>query len=136
MARREHPRYENMEWREWEYKEYPMMLYPGAEDPRKPEYHTDPRTKRPGLKYPGVIVRSDEELDKVLTGAAEFDAVSGELLTEEDERKALISECELHGIKIDRRWNSDKLQKALDDHIKELGEKEEERKRAGGAEIV
>lgn len=117
MARREHPRYENMEWPDWEYIEFPMMIYPGAADPRVPEYHINKKGRRV-MTYPGVIVHSDEELDGVLKGEIELDAVTGEILTEEDTRKALIRECEIQGLLVDKRWGIPKLQAALDEAAK------------------
>lgn len=127
MARREHPRYENMEWPDWEFREYPMMVYPGAKDPRKPEYEVADRGRNRGrtvLRFPGVVVKNDEELKAVLDGSAEFNPTSGEILTEEDSRQALIRECMTQGLQIDKRWGVEKLQKALDDHIEALGQPE------------
>jgi hypothetical protein len=131
MPRREHPRYEHMEWPEWEFREFPMMLYPRpladgekSDVIRKPVYHTEGRLKGK-LKFPGVIVNDDDELAAVLAGDADINAEEGRLVNESDVRTALIRECELHNVEIDRRWGTEKIQAALDKKFKEEEDAEE-----------
>lgn len=114
MARREHPRYENMEWPDWEFREYPMMVYPGAKDIRVPEYHKDGKLAGK-LVHPGVIVQHDGELEKVLAGEIELNESGTGLITDEDVRGGLIQELTRLGVQFDRRWGIEKLQNALDD---------------------
>jgi hypothetical protein len=54
MAKREHPRYENTEWPDYEFREYPKMVYPGATDPTKP-YGPN------GKPLKGILVHNAEE---------------------------------------------------------------------------
>lgn len=129
MAKREHPRYENTEWPDYEFHEFPMMVYPGSADGGK----TPDRDKaRPGkfLQQP-VVVNSEEERRTVLEidEPVERDAprapsavlVEGpggakRLQTEDDERTALITEAETLGVQIDKRWSVIRIQDAIDTH--------------------
>src|SRR5207245_434885 len=64
MARKEHPRYENCDFGDYEFAEWPMAIYPGSSDGGKTP-DRDPR--RPGVfLQPVVIVNSEEERRQVL----------------------------------------------------------------------
>lgn len=121
MARKEHPLYENAEWPDYEFREFPMMVYPGARSPKNPEYFSEddelPRGKHVGdLKFVGVIVQNDEELDRVLGGAKTVtEAGVTRVRTEEDDRQALIVKASQMGIQVDRRWGVSRLQTAIDE---------------------
>src|SRR4051812_22663121 len=110
---REHPRDASMEWEEWAFKEFPMMIYPGAPDPKKP-YDAK------GKVLPGIIVNSPEEADAALgidrseepaapapKAAAARRLVPGptkdtqRLSNDEDDRKELLEEAEALGVQID-----------------------------------
>lgn len=135
MARREHPRYENTEWPDYEFREYPMMVYPGADDPLKP-YKASGREK--GKPLAGILVNNDEER-RIALGLDEEEAedtgatrkavptrggktmptsVKGvdRLRTDDDDKGDLLQEAENLGVKVDRTWSVARIQDALDTH--------------------
>lgn len=134
MAKREHPRYENMEWPDWEYQEYPLMYYPGAPDQKKP-YINAPGSADHGKPLKGVIVNNEEEHRQLIEGdrRAAGGGDSGVVLaptsakgvsrvrTEADEKAELIEEAESLGVTFDRRWGLAKLQEAIDAFRSENG---------------
>jgi hypothetical protein len=142
MAKREHPRYENMEWPDWEFQEYPMMYYPGAPNQKKPYIHA-PGSVDHGKPLKGVIVNNDEELKSLIE--ADRRAAAGEesgieltatsakgvsrVRTEADVKAELIEHCEAAGVTFDRRWGIAKLQEAIDEHERLLAE-------ASGKDVV
>lgn len=112
-----HPRYAQMEFPEWEFEEFPMMLYPGAKDPRKPEYHAEGKRKG-SLVYPGVIVQDEEEAKALLAGtvtAVTDTRGAMRLETHEDRMSDLHAEASRLGITFDKRWSETRLQAAIDD---------------------
>ncbi len=131
MANKEHPRYAETEWEDWEFREFPMMVYPTATDQKKP-YDAN------GKPLPGVIVNSDEELRQVMgfdepEAEAEapkapaarkkpetVDAGGGvsRLKTEADEREEVIAALTTAGVQFDKSWSLARLQDALDTHNK------------------
>ena len=134
---KEHPRYASFEWPEYEYREYPRMIYPGAPDPLVAAYYKT--GKRKGKPIDGVIVNSDEELaaalgidppepepasapapkrgapKKVATGSPGVSRLSNAA----DEREALIAEAEQLGVQIDKSWSDVRIQDAIDTHKRE-----------------
>jgi len=113
MAYKEHPRYALTEWPEYEFHEFPMMVYPGGEDPFKPTYDTE----RPGrLIHPGVTVATQEELDKLLGGGAETvrDGDKVRVKSDDDERAELLQEAEHLGVTVDKVWSTARIQDAID----------------------
>lgn len=141
MGKREHPRYENTEWPDYEYREYPKIVYPGAKDQSKP-YGANGKPLR------GIQVNSEEEEREALgleddgaeaetaapTTARKNGAQRGgatvstsargveRLRTEEDEKNDLIEEAETLGIQFDRSWSPARLQDAIDTHKAEKAE--------------
>lgn len=129
MAKREHPRYENTEWPDYEFREFPMMLYPGSEDGGKtPDRHPT----QPGkfLQDP-VIVQNEEEARAVLGLAAEgskkapeaptlIDAAGSRgvrrVRTEADDKAAVLEEAEVLGLPVDKSWSIARIQDAIDTH--------------------
>lgn len=134
MARREHPRYENTEWPEYEFREYPMMVYPGAEDPSRP-YNTKGKTRGKPLR--GVIVNNDAErraaLELVDEDEAEDTGATRKALptrggktmptgskgvdrmrTSDDEKEEILQEADILGIKVDKSWSVARIQDAID----------------------
>lgn len=133
MARREHPRYENTEWPDYEFMEYPMMVYPGSNDGGKTP---DPHPTRPGkFLQEGVIVKDEQERRDVLQIADPVEqeaprarktqlvptATKGvsRVKTEDDERAELLQEAETLGVQIDKSWSLARLQDAIDTHKQE-----------------
>ena len=118
MARQEHPRYASMEFPEWEYIEFPMMVYPGSKDGGKTP---DRIPSKPGkfLQDP-VTVNNEDELRAALAGGdtlVKDDTTSAmRVKTPEDERLELVAEVERLGIQYDKRWGTARLQAALDEH--------------------
>lgn len=126
---KEHPRYENTEWPDWEFHEFPMMVYPGAADQKKPY---DDR----GRPLPGVIVNTAQEADEALgidrsERVEEAEAAPApakprgqvptgskgvsRMKTEDDERAELIAEAEVLGIQqFDRSWSIARMQDTID----------------------
>lgn len=119
-----HPRYLNMVER-WEveneeWREFPMMVYPGAADPRVPEYQ-EPGDKgyKPGsLRFEGVIVQDEEELEKVIAGDSHSISRTEDGLarasTSKDEHDALLQEAANISLKVDRKWSPQRLRDAID----------------------
>lgn len=122
---KEHPRYANMEWPEYEYREYPKMVYPGAKNPAKP-YDAKGRPLR------GILVKDEAEEAEVMGEPApqqerEPERETGRLVptgsanverlkTPEDEKAELIERAGVLGVQIDKRWSIAKIQDAIDTH--------------------
>lgn len=120
---REHPRYAAMQ-EKWDaeaeergYREYPMMVYPGAKDQRKP-YGAD------GKRLKGLVVQNEDERDRALglgqyaqaaPAAVVDDGGVQRLSNPEDERLALIAKAEQLGVQIDKRWGAARIQDAIDE---------------------
>lgn len=135
---KENPRYEHTVWPDWEYREFPMMVYPGAADPLVAEYITE--GPRKGQPIAGVIVKDAAEADEVLgidrtDGAAAAPAPKPEapryspkkkivptdspgvsrVSTVADEHAELDAEAERLGIpKFDKSWSPARKQDAID----------------------
>lgn len=134
MARREHPRYENTEWDEYEYREFPMMIYPGSKDGGKTP---DPNPRLPGqFLQKAVTVANEAERRAVLDLAPEETDTpapkkprliegatkgSSRLETPEDERLALLQVAETKGIKVDKTWSIARIQDAIDTFDADVG---------------
>lgn len=127
MAKREHPRYENTEWEDYEFREYPMMVYVDRRTKKVLKVPTDhpnwdpgnPKSKR--WVEDEVTVNSDEELKALratVEGGGELSTVTAggatRMTNPEDARQALIAEAEVLGVQVDKRWGADKLQAAID----------------------
>lgn len=131
MARREHPRYENTEWDDYEFREYPLMYYPGAKDQSKP-YGANGKPLR------GIVVKNAAELREargleepdepeapaptrkpttVPTGAKGVER----LRTEEDDRKEALEQADVRGLKVDKSWSLARIQDAIDTYDAENG---------------
>lgn len=117
---REHPRYADMEFPDYEFREYPKMVYPGAKDPAKP-YDGKGRPLR------GIQVANEEEERQALGLADDGDAPKPTLVetsapntsrvqTPEDEKAQLVQEAEVLGVTIDKRWSIARIQDAIDTH--------------------
>lgn len=121
-----HPRYAEMEFPDWEFHEFPMAVYPGSADGGK----TPDRDHRGQPRQQAVIVQNEEERRTVLeiaeavapepafTPAAKLVSEGGvqRLATEADERADLISQAEVLGVQIDKRWSLARIQDAIDEH--------------------
>lgn len=131
MARKEHPRYENTEWPDYEFHEFPMMVYPGSADGGKTP-DADPSKPGKFLQTP-VTVHDEAERRAVLEidtpvdpeparapSRALVDNGDGtqRLQTAEDERNELISKLETAGVQYDKRWGLARLQDAWDEHAR------------------
>jgi hypothetical protein len=124
MARREHPRYETTEWPEYEFKEFPMMVYPGSKDGGKTP-DRDPKKPRKYLQTP-VVVNNEAELRTALALAPEdVDEATASnsgigrgtarrMKTADDERAVLLEEADSLGLTVDKSWSIARLQDAID----------------------
>lgn len=107
-----HPRYEFADFGEWSFEEFPLAIYPGAPDPRKPVYYPKGDPKYGQLKFPAVIVADEDELRAHLSNAATVeDATSGatRLRTAADDVADLQKEAEDIGLTYDKRWTAERL---------------------------
>lgn len=108
---KEHPRYAETEWEAWEFREYPLMVYPGAKDQSRPY---DER----GKPLPGVIVHSAEEAKRALGGEVSTVSTSSKgvsrIETDDDSRERVIAEARELGIKFDKSWSVARIQDAID----------------------
>src|SRR6201987_2519246 len=57
MAKREHPRNENTQWPDYDFHEYPMMVYPGSPEGRNAPH---PRPPAHSGKEPGGVQNEEE----------------------------------------------------------------------------
>lgn len=121
MARKEHPRYANTDWPEYEFNEYPMMVYPGSKDGGKTP-DRDP-TKPGKFRQEAVIVHNAAERAQALGGEAELTETGSKGVsrptTEADERADLIEKLGVAGVQFDKKWSLVKLQDAWDTHENE-----------------
>lgn len=134
MARREHPRYETTDWEDYEFREFPMMVYPGAKDQSKP-YGSN------GKPLKGIIVQNAAEAREALgldepeegekapapkksatvpTGAKNVDR----LRNEDDDKADALAEAEVLGLKVDKSWSVARIQDAIDTHKGENAQKD------------
>jgi hypothetical protein len=89
----------NIDFPDYEFVEYPKMVYPGSSDGK-------PKTNGKGQSEPGVLVNNAaEEAEVMATGAAP--------VRDEDEQARLQTLCEINGVQFDKRWGAAKLTKAL-----------------------
>lgn len=116
MANREHPRYQAFEWPDYEFNEYPMMVYPGAADQKKP-YGAN------GKPLAGIVVNNEAEYAEALGAGDNAEPVATveekgvtRLKTEADEQVDLLAEAEVLGVKVDKRWGPARIQDAIDTH--------------------
>lgn len=129
-----------MEWPDYEFLEFPMMVYVDTKAQKvlqKPTDHPrwdpgNPRSKR--WVQDEVIVHSEQELKElkatVETGGELKTVVSGpgvapRLATAEDERQALLQEADVLGVQVDKRWGADKLKAAIGAFKEEAGMEED-----------
>lgn len=94
-------RYTDWEFPEYEFSEFPKMVYPGAEDPKKP-YDSK------GKPIPGVLVNNEAEEATVLAGET--------VVHEADVRAELIHQATSRGMQFDKRWGPERLQAAIEAH--------------------
>lgn len=137
MARREHPRYENTEWDDYEFREYPMMIYPGSKDGGKTP---DRDPTRPGRFLQEAVTVNSEAERLAALGLDEAEAEeaapapvptkakliptgkgTSRLQTPDDERAELLEQCETKGIQVDKTWSIARLQDALDTFNADVG---------------
>lgn len=113
---REHPRYANMEFPDYEYREYPKMIYPGAPDPRKPY-------DKNGKPLKGILVQDEDEERRVLQKDANLlPTISPgvqRVQTPADEKTELLERAKVMGVQVDARWSVARIQDAIDSHGKE-----------------
>lgn len=108
--------YDTMEFPAYEFREFPMAVPVVDGVVQKTPY--DAKRKA----HPVVIVHSEEELDALLANEAELVPVNADavvtaqrLKTEDDERDALYVRAEQLGVKVDKRWSIERIQKAIED---------------------
>lgn len=121
---KEHPRYANADFPDYEYVEYPKMIYPGADDPRKP-YDAK------GRPLQGIIVQNEaEEREAMGLEAPEAEAPAARtpravetgspgtkrMLTPADEKAELLEQANTLGVKVDKSWSLARIQDAIDTH--------------------
>lgn len=108
---KEHPRYAETEWEAWEFREYPMMVYPGAKDQARPY---DER----GRPLPGVLVQNADEARQAMGLEVSTVATSSKgvarIETDDDSRERVIAEAKALGIKFDKTWSVARIQDAID----------------------
>lgn len=85
-----HPIYNNIDFPQFEYQEYPKLIY---NDPANPSAF--------------VKVNNEDEEAAVLAG--------GRVLREEDERGRLVALAEVKGVQIDKRWKPERIAAAIKD---------------------
>lgn len=115
--RREHPLYEFTDWPEYEFREYPMMTYPGSADNGK----SPDRDERGRPVQKGVIVNSDEELHAVLSAEVKTIPIGPEknaperVETADDAKTALLAEAKKLNVEVDAKWSIARIEQAIAD---------------------
>lgn len=92
-----HPLYTGMVFPDYEYREYPKMVYPKGIDAKDDK----------GKPIPGIVVNNDEEEARVMnTGTPP--------VREADEIVRLTTLADVKGVQIDKRWGVAKLTAAIE----------------------
>jgi len=99
----------------YQFQEYPKMLRI-SEGIQERHYETE--TIKGSTRswtvdeeiFRDVIVHSEEEEERVLSGGKTRDQV-------EDERQALIAKCRIHGITVDLNWSATRLRRELGEKV-------------------
>lgn len=135
MARKEHPRYENTIWEDYEFREFPMMIYPGSKDggktpdrdPTKPgKFLQTPVTVANQAEFEAVMGLATTEAEAPKPAAAAAPAKAAKLVpasggtqrleTEEDQRAELLEQAKVRGLQVDATWSVARIQDAIDTH--------------------
>lgn len=108
--------YDHMEFPPYEFNEFPMAVPVVDGVVQKTPY--DAKRKA----HPVVIVNSEEELEALMQDQADLVPVNPDAVvtaqrvkTEDDERDELYLRAEQLGVKVDKRWSIERIQKALDE---------------------
>lgn len=117
-----HTFYDDMVFPEYDFREFPMAV-PVVDgevqlDEKGKFAPYDARRKA----HPVVLVNNQAELDELLAGTAETVPVNPNAVesaervrTEEDERDELIVRADQLGVKVDKRWSTDRIERAIAD---------------------
>lgn len=115
--------FDRMTFPDYEFREFPMAIplvngIPSTD----PAVLKDPydRSVKPVKAYPVVIVNSQAELDALSAGEVEMVPVAplavesaNRVETEEDVRDELYVRADQAGIKYDKRWSIERIEKAI-----------------------
>lgn len=88
-------RYQKLNFPDYEYREFPKVVYPDGVDGK-------PKTNGTGQAESGITVLNAEEEAAVMASKAPPVRAS-------DELERLQAICEVKGIKYDKRWGHDRL---------------------------
>lgn len=117
-----HTFYDSMVFPDYTFAEFPAAVpYVNGKVPLDAKGKPNPYDDN-HKAHPVVIVNNQAELDELLSGDAETVPVNPNAVesaervrTEEDEREALFTRAEQLGVKVDKRWSTERIQKAIDD---------------------
>lgn len=116
IKQRRNTMYDNMEFPPYQYREFPQAV-PVVGGKVQPT----PYDSR-GKAHPVVIVNSQDELDALMEDGADLTPVNPQdpkgaqrVVTEEDEREALFVRADQLGVKVDKRWSTERIQRAISD---------------------
>lgn len=107
--------YDDMAFPDYEYREFPMAVpYVNG---RVMESPYDENNKA----HPVVMVNSQDELDELSGGKAEvvpqnYEKTVSKVKTDDDEKDELLVKADQLGVKVDKRWSVDRIEKAIKDH--------------------
>lgn len=116
IKQRRNTAFDNMEFPPYQYREFPQAVpvVGGVVQPT-------PYDRR-GKAHPVVIVNSQDELDALMGDGADLTPVNPQdpkgaqrVVTEEDEREALFIRADQLGVKVDKRWSTERIQRAISD---------------------
>lgn len=102
------------------FREFPMVI-PLVDG--KPCFDEEVRKKpydysvKPPKALPVVEVHSEEELEALMAGAEVVEGASGQaatVATDDSVRQALYAECEVVGVRFDKRWSIERIKSALE----------------------
>ena len=139
MARKEHPRYENTIWEDYEFREFPMMVYPGSSDGGKtPDRDETKPGKVANIAEFEAVMGLEAKEEAPAKPAAKPTAKAPQLVpgaggaqrlkTEEDERAELLEQAGVKGVQVDATWSIARIQDAIDTH--------DAAKRGAGKDVV
>ena len=120
---RNHTMYDDMAFPDYEFREFPMAVpLVNGEPCLDPKVLKDPydRSGRKPVPYPVVIVRDRGELEDLRAESATLipqdraGAVS-HVETEDDVRERLYLRASQLGVKVDKRWSVERIEKAIED---------------------
>lgn len=106
--------YDDMAFPEYEYREFPMAV-PVVDGVVQDSPYDEHRKA-----HPVVMVNSQAELDALLEESAtlipqDYEGSVSRVETEDDKRAALLIRADQLGVKVDKRWSLERIEKTINE---------------------